>query len=88
MPHQNVEGFRVPSVHFVEPSLQSEGVGIVKGSMTSLCGDARISSCQGSVKKMNVVLVQGKMIRYVHIPDDVDAIRNLQEHVSSLLPRV
>lgn len=40
--------------------------------------------CQGSVKKMSVVLVQGKMIRYVHIPDDVDAIRNLQEHVSSM----
>lgn len=31
---------------------------------------------------MNVVLVQGKMIRYVHIPDEVDAIRNLQDHVS------
>ena len=37
---------------------------------------------QGSVKKMNVVLVQGKMIRYVHIPDEVDAIQNLQDHVS------
>lgn len=32
--------------------------------------------------KMDVVLVQGKMIRYVHIPDDVDAISNLQKHVS------
>lgn len=43
---------------------------------------AWMSSCQGSVKKMKVALVQGKMIRYVHIPDEVDAIRNLQDHVS------
>lgn len=39
-------------------------------------------ACQGSVRKMDVVLVQGKMIRYVHIPDKVDAISNLQKHVS------
>lgn len=30
---------------------------------------------------MKIVLVQGTMIRYVHIPDEVDAIRNLQDHV-------
>lgn len=27
-------------------------------------------------------MVQGKMIRYVHIPDEVDAMQNLQKHVS------
>ncbi|CAN0435190.1 unnamed protein product, partial [Hapterophycus canaliculatus] len=36
---------------------------------------------QGSVRKMDMVLVQGKMIRYVHIPDEVDAMQNLQKHV-------
>lgn len=39
-------------------------------------------SCQGTVRKMDTVLIQGKMIRYVHIPDDVDAISNLRRHVS------
>lgn len=39
---------------------------------------------QGSVRKMDVALIQGKMIRYVHIPDDVDAISNLQKHVSKI----
>lgn len=39
------------------------------------------------MKKMNIVLVQGKMIRYVHIPDEVDAIRNLQDHVSAIVCR-
>lgn len=29
-----------------------------------------------------MALVQGKMVRYVHIPDEVDAISNLQKHVS------
>ena len=29
-----------------------------------------------------MALVQGKMIRYVHIPDEVDAISNLEKHVS------
>ena len=38
--------------------------------------------CQGLVRKMEMTLVQGKMIRYVHIPDEVDAISNLQKHVS------
>lgn len=38
--------------------------------------------CQGLVRKMDMALVQGKMIRYVHIPDEVDAISNLQRHVS------
>lgn len=38
--------------------------------------------CQGLVRKMEMALVQGKMIRYVHIPDEVDAISNLQKHVS------
>lgn len=37
---------------------------------------------QGLVRKMEIMLVQGKMIRYVHIPDEVDAISNLQKHVS------
>lgn len=32
---------------------------------------------------MDTVLIQGKMIRYVHIPDEVDAISNLQQHVSN-----
>ncbi len=58
-----------------------------KSAFTDLCifGSADSLSSwhfQGSVKKMNVVLVQGKMIRYVHIPDEVDAIQNLQDHVS------
>lgn len=37
---------------------------------------------QGSVRKMDMIMLQGKMIRYVHIPDEVDAIENLTEHVS------
>ncbi|CAN0488543.1 unnamed protein product, partial [Scytosiphon promiscuus] len=41
-----------------------------------------VFSYQGSVRKMDMVLVQGKMIRYVHIPDEVDAMQNLQKHVS------
>lgn len=40
-----------------------------------------VVSWQGSVRKMDMVLVQGKMIRYVHIPDEVDAMQNLQKHV-------
>lgn len=30
---------------------------------------------------MDVALIQGRMIRYVHIPDEVDAITNLQKYV-------
>lgn len=33
-----------------------------------------------------MALVQGKMIRYVHIPDEVDAMLNLQKHVSFFCP--
>lgn len=31
-------------------------------------------------------MVQGKTIRYVHIPDEVDAVKNLQKHVSEAPP--
>ncbi|CAM9298797.1 unnamed protein product [Choristocarpus tenellus] len=36
---------------------------------------------QGGVALMEVAFVSGRMVRYVHIPDDVDAIRNLQKHM-------
>eukprot|EP00903_Cladosiphon_okamuranus_P020897 g19190.t1 len=50
-------------------------------SMNLSMVDVRQTSPDGSVKKMNIAVVQGKMIRYVHIPDEVDAIRNLQDHM-------
>ncbi|CAB1104242.1 unnamed protein product [Ectocarpus sp. CCAP 1310/34] len=46
--------------------------------------DVRQTNPDGSVRKMDVVLVQGKMIRYVHIPDKVDAISNLQKHMRTM----
>lgn len=46
--------------------------------------DVRQTSATGSVRKMDMVMIQGKMIRYVHIPDEVDAIQNLHRHMRLL----
>ncbi|CAM9523991.1 unnamed protein product [Pylaiella littoralis] len=46
--------------------------------------DVRQTNPNGTVRKMDTVLVQGKMIRYVHIPDEVDAISNLQQHMKTM----
>ncbi|CAM9783767.1 unnamed protein product, partial [Laminaria digitata] len=44
----------------------------------------RQTNPNGLVRKMEMALVQGKMIRYVHIPDEVDAISNLQKHMRAM----
>eukprot|EP00904_Undaria_pinnatifida_P004726 jgi/Undpi1/14254/HiC_scaffold_9.g03903.m1 len=44
----------------------------------------RHTNPNGLVRKMDMALVQGKMIRYVHIPDEVDAISNLEKHMRAM----
>ncbi|CAM9337596.1 unnamed protein product [Ascophyllum nodosum] len=80
---QSMRGNRV----VVEMKNDVEISGILEetdGNMNLSMVDVRYTSAQGSVKKMDVALVQGKMIRYVHIPDKVDAISNLHIHMRAM----
>ncbi|CAN0278094.1 unnamed protein product, partial [Discosporangium mesarthrocarpum] len=58
---------------------------LLSASLPSDCQTMRKKTWeQGGVKTMEMAFVQGKMVRYVHIPDDVDAIKTLHKHVSTV----